>query len=123
RTVSPISWEGMDAMCLRFEQFLEEIFADRDEYDRQELLDFLQKLIGYWITGDTSSHLFSIFAGEEGRNGKGVLMNTLKGVLGPLINAVSNDVLISANSKYKQGGSAAPHLLDLQGLRLAWCSE
>ncbi len=120
RTVCPTEWTGLQTPCPRFEQFLQELFEDKP--DRETLIAFLHRLLGYSITGLTMHHLFPIFYGEEGRNGKDTLLDTLKGVLGALVGAVSNDVFI-AQDKLRAGGAATPHLCDLQGKRLVWGSE
>jgi putative DNA primase/helicase len=120
RTVCPTEWEGLDAACPRFEQFLREIFEDKP--DREPLIAFLQRLLGYGITGETTEHIFPILYGEEGRNGKDTLLETLKFVLGTLVGAVSNDVFL-AQDKMRSSGAATPHIADLQGKRLVWGSE
>src|SRR5262249_27262292 len=93
-----------------------------DKLDRETLIAFLQRLLGYGITGATTEHIFPILYGEEGRNGKDTLLSTLESVLGPLVGAVSNDVFI-ASDRLRSGGAATPHLCDLQGKRLVWGSE
>ncbi len=120
RTVAPTDWTGLETPCPRFEQFLQEIFEDKP--DRETFIAFLQRLLGYGITGLTTQHIFPVFYGEEGRNGKDTLLATLKGTLGPQVGAVSNDVFL-AQDKSRSSGAATPHLCDLQGKRLVWGSE
>jgi putative DNA primase/helicase len=122
RTVIPTTWRGLEEGAQRFERFLREIFADRPDVEREELIAFLQRALGYGITGHTSEHIFLMLYGEEGRNGKDTLMTILHAVLGPAAGAVSNDVII-ATGKLTAPGSAKPHLCSLQGKRLAWASE
>ncbi len=85
RTTIPTAWTGIDTPCQRWERFLDEIFADKPEQERSDLIAFLQRLLGYGITGSTVHHLFAILYGEEGRNGKDTLLETIKSVLGPLV--------------------------------------
>src|SRR5581483_2759319 len=99
RTVAPTEWHGLDAPAPRFEQFNTEIFTD------PELPPFMQRLLGYAITGDTSEHILPVLWGDQGRNGKDTLLATLKTVLG------------------RAAGAAQPHLVELQGKRLVWASE
>jgi putative DNA primase/helicase len=122
RTVIPTTWHGLDEPAPRFEQFLREIFADRPEAERADLVAFLQRALGYGITGHVSEHIFLMLYGEEGRNGKDTLMTILHHVLGAAAGAVSNDVIISTG-KLTTPGAAKPHLCSLQGKRLAWASE
>jgi putative DNA primase/helicase len=122
RTVIPTPWRGLEERAPRFERFLQEIFADRPDSERKELLTFLQRALGYGITGHVSEHIFLMLYGEEGRNGKDTLMTVLQRVLGHTVGAVSNDVII-ASGKFTTPGAAKPHLCALQGKRIAWASE
>ncbi|MHB1539277.1 MAG: DNA primase family protein [Solirubrobacteraceae bacterium] len=65
-----------DATCPRWEQFLQEVF-DGDE----ELIAFLQRFIGYCLTGDTREHVLAVFHGA-GRNGKSTLLKVMQHLLG-----------------------------------------
>jgi putative DNA primase/helicase len=66
-----------DATCPRWEQFLHEIFAND-----AELIDFIQKAVGYSLTGDVSEQcLFFPYGG--GNNGKTTFLNTIHALLGP----------------------------------------
>ena len=122
RTVIPTAWKGLDERAPRFERFLQEIFADREERERAELIAFLQRALGYGITGQVNEHVFLMLYGEDGRNGKDTLMHVLSHVLGKAVGAVSQDVLI-AGGRFSTPGSAKPHLCNLQGKRIAWTSE
>lgn len=122
RTIIPTFWRGLEAECPRFERFLQEIFSDRTEQERDELISFLHRALGYGIAGLASIHMFLMLYGDEGRNGKTLLMTVIKKVLGSAVGAVSNDVLIDG-SKFSTPGAAKPHLVSLQGKRLAWASE
>jgi putative DNA primase/helicase len=122
RTIIPTSWQGREVPAPRFERFLEEIFGDRDEDERAALITFLQRVLGYGITGQVTEHLFLLLYGEEGRNGKDTLMSMLHAVLGKVVGAVSNDVILSSG-RTTTPGAAKPHLCSLQGKRMAWASE
>ncbi len=122
RTIIPTAWKGLDKPAPRFEQFLREIFADREENEREELIAFLQRVLGYGITGHVSEHVFLMLYGEEGHNGKDTLMHVLQHVLGKTVGAVSRNVLISGG-RFATPDSAKPHLCNLQGKRIAWTSE
>lgn len=122
RTVCPTKWKGLHAPAPRWEQFLEEIFEDRTEQERQEIIKFLQCIFGYGITGEVREHVFLIFFGEDGRNGKDTLQRAISYALGSVSAAIMKDVLL-ATDKGKSAGAATPHLSDLQGKRLAWANE
>ena len=59
----------------RFLKFLNEIFLNDSE-----LIKYLQRVLGYCITGDTKAQVFFVFYGT-GKNGKSTLLNILQGVL------------------------------------------
>ncbi len=122
RRVVQTTWRGLDEPAPRFEQFWRDLFADRSEQARDELIAFMQRVLGYGITGRVSEHIFLLFYGEEGRNGKDTLMQVLADVLGETVGVVNNDVLI-ASGRGSTPGSANSSLCQLQGRRIAWASE
>ncbi len=64
------------AKCPRWNQFLIEVFDGN-----QDLIDFVHKAVGYSMTGDISEQCLFVCYGP-GANGKGVLFETLRHVLG-----------------------------------------
>lgn len=64
-----------DADCPRWMQFLSEVF-NGDE----EVIDFMQKVVGYSLTGDTIEQKMFILYGF-GKNGKSVFINTIQALL------------------------------------------
>jgi putative DNA primase/helicase len=62
--------------CPNLMEFLQTIFAGD-----QELIDYIQKVFGYALTGDTREHALFFFHGT-GANGKSVLVSTIAGILG-----------------------------------------
>ena len=86
RTAAPVVWQGLAAPAPRWEQFLQEIFAGDTE-----IIGFMQRLLGYGITGQTTEHILPILWGQ-GRNGKETLLETIKNVLGDLAAPASKDV-------------------------------
>jgi len=64
------------AECPRWEQFLSEIFQDDNE-----LIHFIQKGLGYSITGSTREQV-AFFCYGSGNNGKGVFFKTIRNILG-----------------------------------------
>lgn len=120
RTVAPTEWRGPNEPCPRFEQFMAEIFADKA--DTADIVGFVQRLLGYGLTGTSKEHVFPVLCGDQGRNGKDTLLKYgVENVLGELAGPVSNDVLIE--SKGRAAGVAQPHLCSLQGKRIVWASE
>lgn len=115
RDVCPTLWQGIDCPCPRFEQFLDEIFNG----DKEKKY-FLQRLLGYSLIGQQIDHILPIFCGESGRNGKTLLLNILRHVLGPYMTPVSEEILLSGK---KNPGSATPFLTMLQNKRIAYVTE
>jgi len=114
RTAAPVEWQGIDAPAPRWEQFIDEILG----YD-VAVAAFVQRLLGYGITGQTTEHILPILWGK-GRNGKDTLLECLAAVLGDLAAPASRDVLLDSG---RNPGSATPHLYALRPLRLSWVSE
>jgi putative DNA primase/helicase len=65
-----------DADCPRWKRFLREIFNDDEE-----MIDFIQRIAGYCLTGDISEQVMFILYGF-GKNGKSVFLSVLGALLG-----------------------------------------
>jgi putative DNA primase/helicase len=65
-----------EADCPRWQRFLSEVFGGDIE-----LIDFMQRFIGYALTGDTREHVLVVLQGS-GCNGKSTLLGVLKRLLG-----------------------------------------
>ena len=72
---TPVHWMP-EALCPRWLKFLADVFPDRPEMRR-----FLQRAVGYSLTGLTREEVFLILHGG-GRNGKGTFLGTLLAVFG-----------------------------------------
>lgn len=118
KTITQTEFLGIDETCPRWERFLLEIFDGNFE-----LIDYIQRLFGYGITGLNTMHICPVLWGEEGRNGKGTLLETLKNVLGTL--AYKTEAEMFLMQKFTSGGGGAPNtgILQLRGKRIVWASE
>ncbi|MGB5217571.1 MAG: phage/plasmid primase, P4 family [Smithella sp.] len=117
KTIAPVEYYGIDTPAPTFERFMSEIFNDD-----VELVNFLQRLLGYGITGLTTFHCYPIFYGPQGRNGKGTLLETLKFILGDLAYKARSETLLE--SRHTAGrGSADADTLAFRGKRIIWASE
>jgi putative DNA primase/helicase len=72
-------------------------FLDRVSNQRGELVAFMQRFLGYSLTGDISEHVFAFLFGT-GRNGKGVFCRTAISVLGDY--AITSPVEMFLYSKH-----------------------
>jgi putative DNA primase/helicase len=115
RDVAPTLWQGIDCPCPRFEQFLDEVFDNNKEKKY-----FLQRLLGYSLIGLQINHVLPILCGADGRNGKSVLLNILRHVLGPYMTPASEEILLSGK---KNPGAATPFLVMLQNKRIIYVIE
>ncbi len=116
RLVSQVEWKGIDTQAPRWEKFISEIF-DKDE----EVISYMQRLLGYSISGSTEKHILPVLCGK-GRNGKSVLMEAVSYAVGPLAISFQTDLILK--QKWSKSSSAAsPEIVALKGVRLAWCSE
>lgn len=113
--VIPTLWQGADCPCPRFDQFLNEIFNSN-----KEKIYFLQRLLGYSLIGLQIDHTLPILCGADGRNGKTVLLNILRHVLGPYMTPASEEILLSGK---KNPGAATPYLVMLQNKRVVYVTE
>lgn len=111
-----VEWKGLDYNTDNFNKFMNDIMLED-----KELIRYIQKLLGYSITGYVKEQLFIILWGKGG-NGKGVLMDLLKKLMGPYSKKVSKDVIIK-KSLETNAGAATPHLISLLGLRQAFIDE
>ncbi len=66
----------LDADCPRWKKFLREIFNNDDE-----MIDFIQRIAGYSLTGDITEQAMFILYGF-GKNGKSVFLSVLGALLG-----------------------------------------
>lgn len=104
------------AGCPRWLQFLDECFPNEPDMPL-----YLQRLIGYGLTGEASAQAFVIMQGAGG-NGKSVFIDALTHAFRPYVVHLPVQVLMSAGQQ-KDGEGASPQLMRLRGARLVFTSE
>ena len=98
-------------------------FLLRSMDGNQRLVDFIWRLLGYGLIRDRKEHVFIIFWGEHGRNGKDTLIKLVTHVLGM---ALSGDVqveMLLQQQQAKNSSSPTPDVLALRGMSIAWINE
>jgi len=105
---------GKSKEARRWLAFLSQIFGDD-----VELIDWLKRWCGYLLTGSTSEQIF-VFCFGLGANGKSVLADTIRFILGDYARAIAAETLTESK---RQAGGATPDLAELIGARLAMSSE
>lgn len=85
------------------------------------LVSYIQRLFGYGITGVISEHVMPVFWGQ-GRNGKSMIVETIRHALGPLAGPVLPEMLLD-QGYFRSSGGPSPDIMALKGLRLAFASE
>lgn len=113
---SPIEWNGIDAPASKFEAWISEVLSDD-----ADLVAFLQRALGYAITGLIHEHILLVLHGG-GRNGKGTLVELLGHVLGPLVGPIQAEMLLD-QGKSRNSAGPSPDIMGLRGLRVAFASE
>ena len=101
-----------DAPAPRWTRFLSEIMVER-----LELVEYLQVLLGYSITGETDEAVLGVFHGS-GANGKSVLLNAIRHVVEPIVG-------IAAYSTFekKYGGGSTADLAAIAEKRMVLAQE
>jgi putative DNA primase/helicase len=108
-----------DASCDLWERFLYQIQdVSRQPASADRMVMFLQRAIGYALTGSTQEQcLFVMWGG--GANGKSTLLNLVKEVLGSYAMHTPTETLLAKN----RGGDIPTDVARLDGPRLVTASE
>lgn len=100
-----------DATCPRWEQFLQTILAGDEQ-----LIGYLQRLMGLSLTGSTAEHILPILHGA-GANGKSVLIDTWLALLGSYGMKANAELLLASRDRHPT------EVADLFRVRLVACLE
>lgn len=104
-----------DAYNLRWNKFIDEIMCNDDDK-----AVYLQKVLGYAVSGLTNHECLFMLYGETTRNGKGTLMETVLNVLGSYGTTTKPETIAISN---RNANAHSEDIARLQGVRLANISE
>ena len=103
----------VDAKAPTWEKFIDEIFLGD-----KELIRYVQKAIGYSLTGFTREQCMIIGYGD-GANGKGVFKDMLSYIFDDYVKCPQAETI----SQIRQGSEASPDIINLMDARLVVCVE
>ena len=105
-----------EATCPRWESFMEEVFeGDKDR------IRYLQKAVGYAMSGDTRLECMFILYGPTSRNGKGTTMETVLRILGEYGRTAKPDML--SKKSFADSSGPSEDVARLNGARMVNVSE
>lgn len=107
----------VDDPCPTISQYLLSSLGDK------EIVDFVIRLLGYGMITKRKDHIFVIFWGEHGRNGKDTLIKLVTKVMGRELSADVNVEMFLQTGQTRSSSSASPDVLDLKGTCFAWINE
>jgi putative DNA primase/helicase len=110
--LAPVEYDRQ-ARCPTWLKFLDRILGGD-----QNLIQFVQKVFGYALTGDVTEKAFFVFHGE-GNNGKTTLLETVRRMMGDYAGVMDVDVLMQKSTDAAKERAHA----DLVGKRFVTCSE
>ena len=101
------------SQCDQWEDFLKQIF-DND----MELIEYIQKAVGYSLSGSTEEQMMFILYGN-GRNGKSVFLDIITDMLGTYATNIQPQSIMVK----QQSNNASPDIAKLDGARLVTTTE
>lgn len=101
--------------CPLWIEFLNQTFQND-----QELIHFIQKIVGYSLTGSNAEQVMFILFGN-GRNGKSVLLNIIKYISGSYAKTMNATTIMQKRNSSGQGPTS--DIARLEGARLVVSSE
>lgn len=113
--LSPISYDP-DATAPRWGQFINEIMCGR-----AEMVAYLQRALGYSMSGATREQVWHLLIGE-GENGKGRLIDAISLVMGDYAGKL-NASSITLGAHPRTGSEASPDMAALKGKRFVKITE
>lgn len=105
--------DSPDSDCPQWKQFLLDVMRGD-----MQMVDYLQRLLGYTLTGDTSDQSFAMLYGN-GANGKSTCINVVQYIMGDYAKTADFNTFLDLN----RGAAPRNDLAGLVGKRLVVASE
>ncbi|MCK9592844.1 MAG: phage/plasmid primase, P4 family [Methanoregula sp.] len=116
--IAPIEYD-CNAVCPNWLKFLERIMRSRE--DKTEIISFLQRAIGYTLTGSTKEQAMFLLWGS-GANGKSVLIDVIRTMMGEYGITTDSSTFVTSRGG-AEGGRARGDIARLAGARMVSSSE
>lgn len=101
------------ADCPKWDEFLNDIFLGN-----QELVRYIQRAVGYSLSGHTSEQVLFVLYGN-GRNGKSVFLDIINEIFGNYSTNIQPQAIMAS----KNQSDASPEIAKLDGARLVTTTE
>lgn len=111
-------WKGIENPSQTFLEFLRSSF-DGDE----DMVRYILRLLGYGLLGNRADHIWAIFHGPRGRNGKDTLMKVVSKVLGGALAIRIPTAMLLQQSFQRSSSQPEPDIIALRGAKIAFASE
>jgi len=95
--LAPVKYEA-DASAPRWEKFLQEIFITEDGKTDYDVIRFMQKAIGYSLSGSISEEVIFFLTGSGG-NGKSKFLEAVKDILGDYARQTNANTFIQKHNE------------------------
>jgi len=107
----PVEYDP-EAICPQWEKFLQRVLREDED-----LIAYVQRVVGYSLTGDTSEHkLFFLYG--TGANGKSTFLETIRAILGDYARNASFETFLA-----RRGSGPRNDLARLKGSRIVTAQE
>ncbi len=88
-----------------------------------ELVNYIWDILGYGLIRERRDHIFPIFWGAHGRNGKDTLIKIVSKVLGQQLSGTVPVELILQSNQPRNSAAPSPDVMALRGMCIAWINE
>jgi putative DNA primase/helicase len=119
---SPVEFKDIDEPAPLWDRTLLQIHnCDKENSDRS-MVEYLQRLFGYAMTGLTQEKVFPVLFGKSGWNGRTKIVEAISHAMGSLAGSIPSEMLLSQKFSRSSAGPS-PDTMSLKGLRFAFAAE